>query len=52
VRRLEYEAFETLAVKEGARIVAEAVRRFGVTRAACVHRVGALDIGDWRYGLA
>ena len=46
VRRLEYEAFETLAVKEGERIVAEAIRRFGVTRAACVHRVGALGIGE------
>ncbi len=46
VRRLEYEAFETLAVKEGERIVAEAVARFGVTRAACVHRVGSLAIGD------
>ena len=46
VHRLEYEAFESLAVKEGERIVAEAVRRFGVTRAACVHRVGSLAIGE------
>jgi adenylyltransferase/sulfurtransferase len=46
VHRLEYEAFETLAVKEGERIVAEAIRRFGVTRAACVHRVGGLGIGE------
>jgi len=46
VQRLEYEAFEALAVKEGERIVAEAVERYGVTRAACVHRVGALGIGD------
>jgi adenylyltransferase/sulfurtransferase len=46
VRRLEYEAFETLANKEGERIVAEAVARFGVTRAACVHRVGSLAVGD------
>jgi adenylyltransferase/sulfurtransferase len=46
VRRLEYEAFETLAVTEGERIVAEAVARFGVTRAACVHRVGSLAVGD------
>jgi adenylyltransferase/sulfurtransferase len=46
VHRLEYEAFETLAVKEGERIVAEAIRRFGVTRAACVHRVGTLGIGE------
>jgi len=46
VTRLEYEAFVELANKEGARIVEEAVRRFGVTRAACVHRVGSLAIGD------
>jgi sulfur-carrier protein adenylyltransferase/sulfurtransferase len=46
VQRLEYEAFEALAVKEGERIVAEAVAKFGVTRAACVHRVGSLAIGD------
>ena len=46
VQRLEYEAFEALAVKEGERIVAEAIEKFGVTRAACVHRVGSLAIGD------
>jgi adenylyltransferase/sulfurtransferase len=46
VERLEYESFESLAVKEGERIVAEAVAKFGVTRAACVHRVGSLAIGD------
>ena len=34
VRRLEYEAFEPLAVKEGERIVAEAIKRFGIERAA------------------
>ncbi len=46
VRRLEYEAFESLAIKEGARIVQEAVDRYGVTRAACVHRIGDLGIGE------
>ena len=46
VRRLEYEAFEPLAVKEGERIIAEAVARFGVEHAACVHRIGALEIGE------
>jgi molybdopterin/thiamine biosynthesis adenylyltransferase/molybdopterin synthase catalytic subunit len=46
VTRLEYEAFAELAEKEGARIVAEAVRRFGVARAACVHRVGSLALGE------
>ncbi len=46
VRHLEYEAFEPLAVKEGERIVAEAIERFGIERAACVHRIGDLAIGE------
>ncbi len=46
VRRLEYEAFLDLAVKEGDRIVGEALRRFGVRHALCVHRVGELRIGE------
>ena len=46
VRRLEYEAFEPLAVKEGERILAEAIDRFGVENAACVHRLGDLGIAD------
>jgi adenylyltransferase/sulfurtransferase len=46
VRHLEYEAFELLAIKEGERIVAEAVKRFGVEHAMCVHRIGDLAIGE------
>ena len=46
VLRLEYEAYESLGVKEGERIVAEAVERFGVTAARCVHSLGELQIGD------
>jgi molybdopterin synthase catalytic subunit len=46
VARLEYEAFEVLALREGARIVGEALARFGVTRAACVHRLGPLAVGE------
>jgi adenylyltransferase/sulfurtransferase len=46
VTRLEYEAFELLARKEGERIVNEAIRRFDVLRAACVHRIGSLAIGE------
>ena len=46
VTRLEYEAFAELAEKEGARIVAAAIEKFGVTRAACVHRIGSLGVGD------
>jgi adenylyltransferase/sulfurtransferase len=46
VERLEYEAFELLAVKEGERIIEEAIHRFGVTKARCIHRVGLLELGQ------
>ncbi|HTY49548.1 MAG TPA: ThiF family adenylyltransferase, partial [Steroidobacteraceae bacterium] len=46
VRRLEYEAFEPLAVREGERIIAEAIERFGVEHASCVHRVGDLGLEE------
>jgi molybdopterin synthase catalytic subunit len=46
VVRLEYEAFEALAAREGERIVAEARKRFGVAHAVCVHRIGSLAIGE------
>jgi molybdopterin synthase catalytic subunit len=46
VRALEYEAFEALAVREGERIVQEAITRFRVAHAACVHRVGHLSVGE------
>jgi molybdopterin/thiamine biosynthesis adenylyltransferase/molybdopterin synthase catalytic subunit/rhodanese-related sulfurtransferase len=46
VTRLEYEAFEPLAIKEAERIMAEAVQRFGIEHAACVHRIGDLAIGE------
>ncbi len=46
VTRLEYEAFQELAVKEGDRIVAEALLRYPVKRALCIHRVGSLQVGD------
>src|SRR5579862_2689827 len=46
VRHLEYEAFEALAEREGARILEEARERFQVAHAACVHRIGELTIGE------
>jgi molybdopterin synthase catalytic subunit len=46
VTRLEYEAFEELALKEGGRIIADALRRFPVKHALCVHRIGSLGLGD------
>jgi molybdopterin synthase catalytic subunit len=46
VTGLEYEAFEELAVKEGDRIVGEALRKFPIKRALCIHRVGSLALGE------
>ena len=46
VTRLEYEAFEDLAVKEGERILTEAAKRFPIKHALCIHRVGALALAD------
>jgi molybdopterin synthase catalytic subunit len=46
VTRLEYEAFEALGVKEGERIVTDALHRFGVKHALCIHRVGSLELSD------
>ena len=46
VAHLEYEAFESLALREGERILEEARARFGVTAAACEHRLGDLAIGE------
>jgi molybdopterin synthase catalytic subunit len=46
VVRLDYEAFEPLALREGQRILDEAVAKFGVRKAACVHRIGSLALGE------
>jgi molybdopterin synthase catalytic subunit len=46
VRSLEYEAMESLACKEGARILDEARQKFPIIDAQCIHRVGHLAIGD------
>lgn len=46
VLRLEYEVYEPLAVREGLLIIDEAMQRFGVTRAAAIHRSGLLELAD------
>ena len=43
---LRYEAYAALAETEGERILAEAVQRFGIVDAACIHRTGELAIGE------
>jgi molybdopterin synthase catalytic subunit len=46
VQRLEYEAYEPLAVTEGEKIIAEAGEQFPLLHAHCVHRTGMLEIGE------
>lgn len=46
VTRLEYEAFEALAVKEGERIITQAAQRYPIKHALCIHRVGTLALGE------
>jgi molybdopterin synthase catalytic subunit len=46
VSRLEYEAYSELAVREGDRIVGEALRRFPIKLALCIPRLGHLAIGE------
>jgi len=46
VTALEYEAYDQLAVAEGSRILGEAIEKFGLHQAVCVHRTGHLAIGD------
>jgi molybdopterin synthase catalytic subunit len=43
---LRYEAYVALAETEGERILSEAVERFDIVEARCVHRIGDLAIGD------
>jgi len=46
VTRLEYEAFQALAVKEGERILGKALQLFPIKHALCIHRLGSLDLTD------
>ncbi len=43
---LRYEAYAALAEAEGLKIVEEALATFAIADAACIHRVGDLEIGD------
>ena len=46
VTKLEYECYEPLAMKEGNRILAEAIEMFGLIDAFCIHRIGTLEVGE------
>jgi len=46
VERLEYEVYRPLAEKEGARIIGEALARFQISHALCIHREGLLELSE------
>ncbi len=46
VLRLDYEAYEILAISEAERILDEARERFAVVDVRCEHRVGTLELGE------
>ncbi len=46
VLQLGYQAYAPLAESEGEAILAEAITRFSLREARCIHRVGLLAIGD------
>lgn len=45
VDALEYEIFDSLALKEGAKIISEAKERFDIKQVFGVHRKGLLELG-------
>lgn len=46
VQGMRYEAYAKLAEREGEAILAEALERFAIVDAACVHRIGELALGE------
>tara|TARA_B100000959_G_C14763181_1_gene534237 strand:+ start:97 stop:534 length:438 start_codon:yes stop_codon:yes gene_type:complete len=46
VESLEYQCYQSMAVKEGQKIIDHALKNFSIINAYCVHREGHLQIGD------
>ena len=46
VDSLTYYGYEDLAINQGRTIIEEAKKRFEITHAIAIHRIGALEIGD------
>ena len=52
VLRLEYEAYEPMALREMRKLADEAGRRFGIVRIAIQHRIGVVAIGEVSVAIA
>ncbi|MCT4640853.1 MAG: molybdenum cofactor biosynthesis protein MoaE [Bacteriovoracaceae bacterium] len=46
VTSLEYEAYDSMGIKIGKNIVADAIKKFGIEDAYCIHRTGHLKLND------
>ncbi|KPM48363.1 molybdenum cofactor biosynthesis protein MoaE [Jiulongibacter sediminis] len=46
VIRLDFEAYEPMAISEMQKIAEQAIQKFGVMKIAIHHRVGTLEIGE------
>lgn len=46
VKQLEFEAYNTMAVKEIDKIIAQAKKKWPISSMAIYHRVGVLEIGE------
>jgi molybdopterin synthase catalytic subunit len=52
VRRLEYEAFASMAVKEMRGLARQAKKRWPVRKIAMVHRIGVVPVGEASVAIA
>jgi molybdopterin synthase catalytic subunit len=52
VRRLEYEAFASMAVKEMRALAAQAKRRWPLRKVAMAHRIGVVPVGEASVAIA
>jgi molybdopterin synthase catalytic subunit len=52
VRRLEYEAFASMATKEMRLLASEATRRWRLRKVAMVHRIGVVPVGEASVAIA
>jgi len=52
VRRLEYEAFVSMATKEMRALAAQAKRRWPLRKVAIVHRLGVVPVGEASVAIA
>lgn len=46
VDRLEYEVYRPVAISEGNKVIDEALQKYDIAHALCIHREGLLELSD------